>query len=157
MKIYLASDHAGFELKKRLSEYLEGAGFNVTDCGPKQVVEGDDYPDWVALAAKEVSKNPEEARGIVVGLSGQGEAMVANKFPRVRCGVFYGGSEEILKLLRQHNDANMLSFGAKFISPEDAEKAADMWLSEQFSNDPRHARRIEKIIEIEKQLQGKRA
>jgi len=157
MKIYLASDHAGFALKKQLLEYLEGAGFEVADCGPKQFVEGDDYPDYISLAAAEVSKNPKEARAIVIGLSGQGEAMVANKFPRVRAGIFYGAplgagirGQEIVKLLREHNDANVLSLGAKFMTPEDAERTVDIFLSTEFSNESRHARRIEKIIDIEK-------
>ncbi len=150
MKIYLASDHAGFTLKKHLGEYLRSAGFEVSDMGPATFEPHDDYPDFISLAAQEVAKNPTEARGIVIGLSGQGEAMVANKFANVRAGVFYGGSEEIIQLLREHNDANVLSLGAKFITPADAKRVVDIWLSTAFSNEPRHARRIEKIRDIER-------
>ena len=86
----------------------------------------------------------------MIGLSGEGEAIVANKFKNVRAIVYYGGNEEVLKLSREHNDANILSLGAKFLTPEQAEKAVDIWIETQFSNDPRHLRRIKKIEEIEK-------
>ena len=151
MKLYLSSDHAGFALKKHLTEYLIGAGFDAIDAGPATFAPHDDYPDFISLTAREVAKNPTETRGIVIGLSGQGEAMVANKFPNVRAGVFYGGPEQIITLLREHNDANVLSLGAKFLTPSDAERIVDTWLVTAFSNEPRHARRIEKIREIEKE------
>ena len=150
MKIYLSSDHAGFALKERLVGYLESAGFEVADLGPAVFNEHDDYPDFISLTAKEVAKNPTGVRGIVIGMSGQGEAMVAGKFAGVRAGVFYGGPEEIVRLLREHNDANVLSLGAKFLSAEEAERAVSVWLETEFSNEPRHARRIEKMSDIEK-------
>lgn len=149
MKIYIASDHAGFKLKQHLINYLEENGVSVIDKGPFQFDELDDYPDWISKAAKEVATDPNNARGIVIGLSGQGEAIVANKFKNVRAGVFYGGSIEIIKLLREHNDCNVLSLGAKFISASDAEHIVDVWIETQFSNDPRHKRRINKIQELE--------
>jgi ribose 5-phosphate isomerase B len=148
MKIYLASDHAGFELKQHLTNYLQEHGFEVIDKGPYTFTAGDDYPDWISLAAEVISENPQE-RAIVIGHSGQGEALVANKFPKVRAGVFYGGNLEIPKLLREHNDANVLSLGAHFISKEEAEKAVDVFIDTQFSKDERHLRRIKKIIAIE--------
>lgn len=150
MKIYCSSDHAGFALKQHIVHYLESAGFEIIDLGPKIFDKNDDYPDFISLTAREVSKNPTEAKGIVIGLSGQGEAMVANKFPNVRAGVFYGGSNEIISLLRQHNDANILSLGAKYVTSDEAEHIIDLWLGTEFSNESRHARRIEKIILLEK-------
>jgi ribose 5-phosphate isomerase B len=149
MKIYIASDHAGFELKQHLIEYLEGHGFEVVDKGPYELKKDDDYPDWIGLVGEEISEKPNE-RGIVIGYSGQGEAIVANKFLRVRAGVYAGGSMEIPKLLREHNDANILSLGAHFISKEEAERAVDIFIDTQFSNDERHIRRIKKILVLEK-------
>jgi ribose 5-phosphate isomerase B len=166
MKIYLASDHAGFELKSQITHWLEENGFDATDLGPAKYDAHDDYPDFIAVVAEEVSKEPVEARGIVIGLSGQGEAIVANKFANVRAGLFYGipasapGStsggasdpDEIVKLVRQHNDANILSLGARFLSPNQAIHAVEIWLETQFSNEPRHARRLQKISDIEKKI-----
>ena len=152
MKIYIASDHAGFELKRHLINYLEENGIDVTDKGPYEYKAGDDYPDWVALAAEEVSLNPSHARAVVIGLSGQGEAIVANKFKNVRAGVYYGAPHEIVKLMREHNDTNVLALGAKFLTAEQAEKAVDIWIDTEFTGDERHMRRIEKIKEIEKKI-----
>src|SRR4051812_48173823 len=122
MKVYIASDHAGFELKQHLVNYMEENGIDVVDKGPFEFTPGDDYPDWISLVAREVSENP-SVRGIVIGLSGQGEALVANKFKGVRAGVYYGGPIEIPQLLREHNNANVLSLSAKFLSKEQAERA----------------------------------
>ncbi len=149
MKIYIASDHAGFELKQHLASYLEENGLEIADKGPFEYNADDDYPDWISLVAEEVSQDPTNARGIVIGLSGQGEAMVANRFKDVRAGVYYGGSEDIPKLMREHNDANVLSLGAKFLSKQEAEQAVNIWIETQYSNDPRHTRRIEKIRAID--------
>lgn len=144
MKIYIASDHAGFQLKSELVPFLEGRGFDVVDCGPDTYVHEDDYPDYVSLVAGHIY-NDIEAKGIVIGWSGQGEAIVVNRFPNVRCAVFYGGSKHVLTLSREHNDANVLSLGAHFLTTEDAEKAVLLWLSTKFSGDERHIRRIKKI------------
>lgn len=149
MKIYIGSDHAGFELKKHLSNYLAENGIEVVDKGPFELVTDDDYPDWISRVAEEVSKDPKFARGIVLGASGQGEAIVANKFRGVRAGVYYGGPEDIAKLLREHNNSNILSLGAKFVSSKEAERAVDIWIETQFSGDIRHERRIGKISAIE--------
>lgn len=149
MKLFIASDHAGFELKKHLVNYCEENGIEVVDKGPHAFVAGDDYPDWIALVGEEIRDNP-KARGIVIGLSGQGEAIVANKFKGVRAGVYYGGPIEIPQLLREHNNANVLSLGAKFLTNEQAERALDVFVETQFSDDERHVRRIKKITEIEK-------
>jgi ribose 5-phosphate isomerase B len=153
MKLFIASDHAGFELKQYLVHYLEENGLEVVDKGPHQFTAGDDYPDWISLVAEEVRDN-QAALGIVIGLSGQGEAIVANKFKGVRAGVYYGGPIEIPQLLREHNNANVLSLGAKFLTPQEAEKAVDIFIETQFNKDERHVRRITKITQIEHQIEN---
>lgn len=163
MKIFLATDHAGFALKEKVYEYLTGKEYVVEDCGAYEFDEGDDFPDFISVAAQHVSENPED-RAIIFGGSGQGEAMVANKFPGVRAAVFYGpllpiepidvaGNKskdpfEIVRLTREHNDANVLSLAARFVSLEDAKKAIDVFLGTPFSGAERHTRRIEKIDNI---------
>lgn len=145
MKILLASDHAGFELKGSLAVFLSEEGHEIVDMGPAVYDEGDDYPDFIAKVADAVSKDPEGARGIVVGGSGEGEAMVANRFPRVRAAVYYGGALDIIRLSREHNDANVLSLGARFLDEAAAKEAVSLWLRTAFSGDERHTRRIKKI------------
>ncbi len=152
MKIYLATDHAGFEIKEVLKEHLISQGMEVVDCGAREYDAEDDYPDFIAPAAKAVSIDPENSRAIIFGGSGQGEAIVANKFPNVRAAVFYGGPGEIVTLSREHNDANVLSFGARFVSPEEVKRLVDVWLSEEFTGAERHQRRINKIKKIEQEI-----
>jgi ribose 5-phosphate isomerase B len=148
MKIFISSDHAGFELKKALVEHLSLLGHEVRDLGPKEFDPEDDYPDYISLVAREVSHNPSVAKGIVIGGSGQGEAMCANKFYGVRAALYYGGNMDIVKLSREHNDANVLSLGARFVSTKEAEKAVDLWLKTAFSGDERHKRRLMKLFNI---------
>lgn len=145
MKIYIGSDHAGFKLKEYLINYLQENGVEIEDVGPFGYDPDDDYPDLISLVAAEVSKDPKNNRGIVIGYSGQGEALVANKFKDVRAGLYYGGNLDIVKLMREHNDANVLSLGAHFVTEKEATQAVDMWIDTQFSKDIRHVRRIEKI------------
>lgn len=145
MIIYLASDHAGFELKEKIKFLLESEGYKVVDKGPFSFDANDDYPDFVRLAAEEVSKDPRNSKAIVLGGSGQGEAMVANCFQNVRAAVYYGGSEEIVKLSREHNDANALSLGARFLKEDEALKAVKLWLETPFSQEERHKRRVGKF------------
>jgi ribose 5-phosphate isomerase B len=142
--IYIGSDHAGFEMKRGLISFLKEKGFDVYDCGPQQYIHDDDYPDYISVVARCVSDEP-EAMGIVLGWSGQGEAMVANRFSNVRCAVFYGGTKHILTLSREHNDANILSLGAHFITTQEAKQAVELWLNTKFSGEERHKRRIQKI------------
>jgi ribose 5-phosphate isomerase B len=144
MKIYTGSDHAGFEMKRGLISFLKENNFDVIDCGPLEYVHDDDYPDYISIVAKHVGEEV-GARGIVLGWSGQGEAMVANRFSNVRAAVFYGGTKHVLTLSREHNDANILSLGAHFITTQEANEATLLWLSTEFSNDERHIRRIKKI------------
>ena len=150
MKIFLASDHAGFELKRFLSERLSLAGHEVRDLGAKEFNPEDDYPDFVSVVAKEISRDPSVSKGIVIGGSGQGEAICANKFYGVRAAVYYGGNMDIVKLSREHNDANILSLGARFISPSDALNAVTLWLRTPFSGDERHKRRNNKLFTVNK-------
>lgn len=142
--IYLATDHAGFELKETIKSFLEEKGYEVKDFGAFSYDEGDDYPDYVSKVASVVSTEA-DSRGIIFGKSGQGEAMVANRHTGIRAGVFYGGNIEIVKLLREHNDANVLSLGAGFISENEAKEAVKIWLETPFSGDERHIRRISKF------------
>ena len=148
MRIFIASDHAGFELKKFLVERLSLAGHDVRDLGAKSFDPEDDYPDFISLVAKEVSRDPSGSRGIVIGGSGQGEAICANKFYGVRAAVYYGGNTDIVRLSREHNDANVLSLGARFMSPVEGLNAVDLWLATPFSRDERHTRRIQKLYNI---------
>ncbi len=145
MKIFIASDHAGFELKNKLISFLKNEGHEVIDKGPFEFKILDDYPDFISLVAREISHAPEEARGLIMGGSGQGEAMVANRFPGVRAAVYYGGDYETLKLSREHNDANILSLGARMMTDEEAKDAVAYWLKTPFTQEERHVRRINKI------------
>lgn len=144
MKIYLASDHAGFELKEALMPYLVERGFVLEDMGPSTLEPHDDYPDHITPLALKVA-GEKGSLGIAIGGSGQGEAMAANRIKGVRATVFYGGNREVLKVSREHNNANILSLGARFVSADDAKEAVVLWLSTPFSGDERHVRRIKKL------------
>lgn len=148
MQIYIASDHAGFELKNHLFSYIESLGFTIIDKGPFSFNPDDDYPDYVRLVADEVVKDPHNIRGIILGKSGQGEAMMANRFKDVRAVTYYGGNPEIVTLSRGHNDANVLSLAAGFLSNSEAEEVVKIWLEAPFSGDERHRRRIRKLDEL---------
>ena len=146
MHIYIASDHAGFGLKKVLVEFLRGRGDAVTDMGDFSPDPKDDYPDFIVPMAQRVAGEP-GSFGIAIGGSGQGEAMAAAQVPGVRAAVWYGGERglEIVRLSREHNDANVLSIGARFVSEEEAKEAVALWLATPFSGDERHVRRIAKL------------
>lgn len=144
MRILLAADHAGFELKEAVKKTLLGKGYDVVDKGAFAPNPEDDYPDFVQAAAREISHSPED-RAVIFGGSGQGEAMAANRFPHVRAAVFYGGSNKIIKLSREHNNANVLSLGARFVQGDEAMEAILLWLDTHFSGDARHVRRINKL------------
>ncbi len=145
MKIFIGSDHAGFKLKEKLVPYLVDLGYEVVDKGAYTYDESDDYPDFVMPVAEAVSHDLENSRGIVLGGSGEGEAIATDRFPHVRTALWYGGSLEPLKLSREHNDANVLSLGARLIGEEEALSAVKLWLETPFSGDERHKRRIEKL------------
>ena len=150
-KIFLGTDHAGFELKEEVKAYLRKLGYEVEDRGAFKLDAEDDYPDFISAAAIEVGKNPLN-KGIIFGGSGQGEAIVANKVKGVRAAVFNSDNPEIAKLSRLHNDANILSIGARFVSKETALKAVKLWLETDFSSEVRHKRRLKKIEDLEKKF-----
>ena len=146
--IYLATDHAGFEHKEALKAFLLEEGYEVIDCGATAYDPLDDYPDYIKVAAEAVSSRPDEVKAIIFGGSGQGEAMLANRFKRVRATVYYGGDEEIVKLSREHNDANVLSIGARFVNKDKLLKVVPIWLQTEQLFDSKYARRIEKVKSI---------
>lgn len=145
MTIYLASDHAGFALKENIKEHLLSLGYVVEDGGAFEENPGDDYPDFTIPMARKVLEHP-GSRGIVLGGSGQGEAMAVNKVKGVRAAVYYGGDLEIVRLARAHNNATVLSLGARFVSSKEAMEAVQLFLEEPFERG-RHEQRIEKMEE----------
>jgi ribose 5-phosphate isomerase B len=150
--IHIGADHAGFELKEALVNYLQKLNYEVVDHGAHFYDEYDDYPDFVAPVGAAVSDHPHGVKGIVIGGSGQGEAMVVNQFPNVRAVVFYGNKifqgSDIIKLSREHNDANVLSLGARFLTVSEAKSAVKEWLNTPFSGEYKHLRRIKKIERV---------
>ncbi|KKW09481.1 MAG: Ribose-5-phosphate isomerase B [Candidatus Kaiserbacteria bacterium GW2011_GWA2_49_19] len=159
MKIYFAGDHAGFELKKVLMEYVKKLGNEVEDMGPFALNPDDDFPDFVIPLAKKVAENTPldppskeggEVRGVICAGSGQGEVMAANRIRGIRAAVYYGGRADIVKVTREHNNANVLSLGARFMTAEEAKIAVKTFLDTPFSNDERHVRRLKKIDDITK-------
>lgn len=162
MKIYIGSDHTGYELKGKLKKYLEemGLGYEVIDKGAFESNIDDDYPDFIKPVAEAVAEES-GSLGVIIGGSGQGEAMCANRVLGVRAAVFYGealpqgavdvkGEQsvdpyEIIKLARFHNDANVLSLGVRFLSEDQAKFATELFLATKFSGEERHVRRLSKF------------
>lgn len=126
--IYLATDHAGLELKNAVRDWLSEEYFMVEDCGAHTLDAEDDYPDYIQLAADAVAAAPNVRKAIIFGGSGQGEAIQANRFKGVRAVVYYGGPHEIVSLSREHNDANILSIGARFVDENLAKEMIWLWL-----------------------------
>jgi ribose 5-phosphate isomerase B len=147
VRVYLGSDHAGFELKGRLVSWLSGAGHEPVDCGPPAYHEDDDYPVYVMRAAQGVVSDP-GSLGIVIGGSGNGEQIASNKIPGVRAAVAW--SDETARLAREHNDANVLSLGARMYPIDDAMGFARIFVTTPFSGASRHARRLQMIADYEK-------
>ena len=144
MKIYLGGDHAGFELKAKVKQFLTDKDYEVEDCGAFSNNPDDDYPDFIKPVALALQKDP-HGMGIIFGGSGQGEAMVANRYKGVRATVVYAFDAEIVKLSREHNNANVLSLGARFLKESDALKAVELWLKTPFPKEERHVRRLNKF------------
>ncbi len=144
MKIYVGTDHAGFELKESLLPFLRAQGHEVEDMGAHSFEALDDYPDFIRPVAEAVARD-QESRGIILGGSGQGEAMCANRVKGARAAVYYGGAVDIVILSREHNDANILSIGARFVENEEAREVVRVWLETPFSGEEKHTRRIGKI------------
>ena len=146
MIIHLATDHAGFELKEYIKLYLSENGHKISDHGAYEFIKSDDYPDFIFPAAKAVSKDI-DSRGIIFGGSGQGEAMAANRLNGVRATVYYGGNNDIPQLSRQHNNSNILSIGARFVTFEETKKIINIWLKVPFEGG-RHKDRIQKLDKL---------
>ncbi|MEK7599932.1 MAG: RpiB/LacA/LacB family sugar-phosphate isomerase [Patescibacteria group bacterium] len=160
MKLAITTDHAGFEALQQLKTYLESLGHECVDYGPTEFAAEDDYPDFMFPAARAVADGECEA-GVILGGSGQGEAMAANRIKGARCALFYGpvaaktaidaegtlsdDPYEILRLSRQHNHANILSLSARFLSLEEMQKAIVIWLDTPYSDVERHVRRVHKL------------
>lgn len=163
MIIALTTDHAGFDALKELKVFLQDLGHECVDYGPTQFDADDDYPDYIFPAAHAVAEGTCQ-RAIIMGGSGQGEAMAANRVPGVRAALFYGpvtakvavdaegtmsdDPYEIIKLSRQHNDANVLSLSGRFLSLDEMKYALKLWLDTPFSGAPRHIRRIDKLDSV---------
>lgn len=152
MKVFIAADHAGFYLKKQLIQYLVIKGYEVEDCGAYEMDEADDYPDFIIPCAQKVALRQAQGKldtlGIVLGGSGNGEAIAANKVKGIRAAVYNSGRAEIAKLAREHNNANVLSLGARFITPDETKHAVTVWLEAKFEGG-RHRRRLKKIEDFE--------
>ncbi len=160
MRIALSTDHTGLELLQKLREHLTEQGHECMDFGPKEFNPDDDYPDLISKAAEAVGNGAYDY-GIILGGSGQGEAMAANRFKGVRCAVYYGPATatqpidadgtvsqdqyDILRLTRKHNHSNMLSLAARFLTWPDLEKAVTIWLETPYSEAERHIRRVQKL------------
>ncbi len=143
MKIHLATDHAGLEQKDKIKRHLTDSGHDVIDHGAYEYDALDDYPDFIFPCAKAVAEDS-KSRGIILGGSGQAEEMAANRIKGVRAAVFYNGPKEIIELSRQHNNANILSLGARFIPEEEIYQIIEMWFNTDFEAG-RHQRRVDKL------------
>ncbi len=163
MKVYLASDHGGFELKNKLLTYVRKLGYEAEDCGALTFDVNDDYPEIIANAARRVSYDVAsgiDSRGVILGGSGQGEAIVANRFKGVRAVVYYGPAVrpqkdsagltlDMLVSTRIHNNANVLSLGGRFMTEDEIKTAVQKWLSAVFPGEARHLRRIQQIDQLD--------
>ena len=143
MKIHIATDHAGLDLKNTIKEFLVDKGHDVTDHGAYEYDALDDYPDFIIPCAKAVADDI-NSKGIILGGSGQGEAMAANRIKGIRAAVFYNGPDEIVQLSRQHNDANILSIGARFMTEKQIYRIIEIWFETEYQAG-RHQKRIEKL------------
>lgn len=154
MKIYIGADHAGFDLKEKLKTYISELGHEVLDKGPFSYDPDDDYPDFIRPVALAVVADV-GSMGVIIGASGQGEAMCANRIKGVRAGVYYGGKNTQVDILgntlnmiasmREHNNANIISVGARFASEDEIKSSIKVFLETKFSGELRHVRRINKL------------
>jgi ribose 5-phosphate isomerase B len=154
MRIYVATDHAGYSHKERLKLFLSEKGYDVIDCGAKEYKEGDDYPPYISEASRNVQADAfhDPSLAVIFGGSGQGEAIVANRFSHVRAIVYAGTPLELVKLGKEHNDANILSIGARFCTEVEMIQAVTLFLETPFSHAERH---VERILEIEEETKMK--
>lgn len=152
MKIFIGTDHAGYVLKEKLVSFLQAQGHEVVDKGAFGYDEQDDFPDFTIPVAQEVSRNPNAVRGIILGATGEAEAIAANKLPHTRAVVFYGKSQsvvddeaDVIVRSREHNDTNILILGARFLTEDMMMNAVTLWLNTPFGREEKHIRRLAKI------------
>jgi ribose 5-phosphate isomerase B len=153
MFVYIASDHAGFEMKEVLKKFLLSESFSVKDYGAEVLLIDDDYTEYIHACIKDLSDEVVSNvlsldKAIIFGGSGTGEAIVANRYKSIRTVVYNGQDLEIVKLGREHNEANVLSIGARFVTNESMLKAVNLFLNTKFTEEERHVRRIKKIDEV---------
>ena len=146
MRVHIGSDHAGFELKAHLLAHLASLGHDVVDVGPATYNAGDDYPPYCIATGLAVLAEP-GTLGIVIGGSGNGEQIAANKVPGIRAALAW--NVDTAKLARQHNNAQIVAIGARQHSLEEAAEFAAAFVAEPFSEDPRHQRRIDEVAKYE--------
>jgi ribose 5-phosphate isomerase B len=147
MRVYLGGDHAGFELKAQISEHLTSGGHEVIDCGAHEYDAVDDYPAFCVEAARRTVAD-EGSLGIVLGGSGNGEQIAANKVPGARCALAW--SVETAQLARQHNNAQLIGIGGRMHSKEEALAIVDAFVTTAWSGEERHQRRIDILAEYER-------
>ena len=147
MRVYLGCDHAGYELKQAIVEHLESSGHEPVDCGAFTYDAEDDYPAFCIAAAERTLADP-ESLGIVIGGSGNGEQMAANKVTGIRCALVW--SEETAVLARQHNDAQVVAVGGRMHTVEEMTRFVEVFLATPFSEEERHARRIGMLVDYER-------
>ncbi|MBZ8178265.1 ribose-5-phosphate isomerase [Corynebacterium sp. 3HC-13] len=147
MRIYLGADHAGFELKNVIKDHLQAKGHEVIDCGAYEYDAQDDYPPFCIEAASRTVNDP-GSLGIVLGGSGNGEQIAANKVPGARCALAW--SEETARLAREHNNAQLIGLGGRMHSEEEALKIVDAFVTQEWSQEERHQRRIDLLSEYER-------
>lgn len=146
--IYIGADHGGYKLKEHLKKFLASEKLEFKDVGAKTFKKDDDYPEYAARAAKEVSRNPISNVAILICRSGQGVCIAANKFPGVRAALVWNTTEA--KMSRSDDMANVLCLPADYISPHTAENIVDSWLATPYSSELRHMRRVKKVGELDK-------
>lgn len=144
-RIHLATDHAGLAHKDEVREWLKGEGYEVIDHGAIEFNDQDDFPDYIVKAAAAVSAAAATDVAIIFGGSGQGEAILANRFSGVRAAVYYGGPDAIVTLSREHNDANVLSIGARFVAVDDVKRVVWTWLHTDMLSEEKYTRRNQKL------------
>jgi ribose 5-phosphate isomerase B len=147
MRVHVGSDHAGFDVKQRLVQHLSDAGHDVVDHGPAQLDPDDDYPPYCLRAAEAVVAEGRQSLGVVIGGSGNGEQIAANKVHGVRCALAW--NDETARLARLHNDANVVGIGARMHDLAEVLALVDTFLGTAFSDDERHARRIAMLSRYE--------
>lgn len=151
MKIFLGTDHAGLTLMEKIEGWLAEWGYEYENIdsfpGVPPHSDLDDYPDFIRPVAKKVAEDPENHKGIVLGGSGEGEAIVCNRYKGVRAAVYAARDLdlELVRLFREHNNSNVLSLGARLVPEEDAKQVIKTWLETPFPGEERHVRRIAKI------------